>query len=120
MVKVSSRRLTLFVMLKKLIVKSLGATKTFFRSLLSILDLLEFIVAAAIGTALFLSVPFYLVFALFKSGHLFLAILVSFVVISSYGICIRDVLRKQWSVVSICVAALWTICLLLVGWTLMS
>ena len=84
------------------------------------LDSLEIIVAAIFGTALFFGIPFYVIRNLFNKGHIFLSVFLSFIVIASFGICIRDFKRKKWSGISILIAVLWIICLVISGWILMS
>lgn len=94
--------------------------KTIFKGFLTVLDSLELVVVAILGTVLFLAVPFYLIRNLFSKGHIFLAVILVFIAILSFGVCIRDFKNKKWSGISILIVVLWFICFAISGWMLMS
>ncbi len=84
-----------------------------------LLDSSEIIIASIFATILFFSVPFHLVKDIYKSGHTFLAIVLIVGIVFSFCICVRDIKRKKWTILSICTAIFWCICLLITGWILM-
>ncbi len=93
--------------------------KKIFKGLFFIFDSLEFVIVGIFASISFLAVPFYLIKNIYEGGQLLLALILSSIVIASFGVCIRDVNRKKWSALSICIVVFWGICFLIVGWTLM-
>lgn len=90
--------------------------KKFFKGLFIALDSLELIVAFILATAIFFAIPYYLVKSFYRDGQVLLSIVISAIVISSFGVCIRDFKKKKWSVLSILITFLWGICFLIVVW----
>lgn len=90
--------------------------KKFFKGLFIAFDSLELIVAFTFATAIFFAFPYYLIKSLYQDGQLILSIVLSVVLISSFGICIRDFKKKKWSVFSVCITFMWGICFLFVAW----
>jgi hypothetical protein len=94
--------------------------KKFFKGIFIALDALDFIAVLFVAALIFFAVPFYFVKKFYQSGHLLFAIVIVIFFISSFGICIRDFKKKKWSILSICVVAIWAICFFIAGWLLMS
>lgn len=92
----------------------------FFKGLFIAFDSLELIVAFILATAIFFAIPYYLIKSFYRDGQLILSIAISVIVISSFGVCIRDFKKKKWSVLSIFITFLWGICFLIVAWEMAS
>ena len=91
-----------------------------FKGFLVALDSLEFLAAVIFAIALFFAIPFYSIRSILDKGYVVLSVLLSFIVIVSFGICIRDFRRKKWSVISISITVFWIVCFIITGWILMS
>ena len=81
---------------------------------------LELAIYIILATAIFFAVPIYLIKDLYKDGYLLLSFVISVVLISSFGVCLRDLRNRKWSSLSIGATILWGICFLVVVWEMSS
>ena len=81
---------------------------------------LELAIYIIFATAIFFAVPIYLIKALYQEGYLLLSFVISVVLISSFGVCLRDLRNRKWSSLSIGVIFLWGVCFLAVVWEMSS
>nr|CAP48039.1 putative integron gene cassette protein [uncultured bacterium] len=90
--------------------------KMLFGKLFTIFDHIDLIVLVVFASIMFFSAPVYLMIAIYQDGYFVLSILVSIVTLSTFAVCIRDLIKKRWSYLSIISGGLWAICFLRVAW----
>jgi hypothetical protein len=96
------------------------SVKKLFKGLFLAFDSLEFAIAFIFATAIFFAVPIYLIKSLYQEGYILLSVFILVAVITSFGLCIRDLINRKWSFLSIAVTFLWGICFLIVAWEMAS